>query len=596
MRFKKGLILLLLLTTLLLVGCRSGEVKYSLIDEPFYISEGIVYSTLSNTPITGVIKEENYYNYQYLTFKDGILVNAKKVGEDNNIIENWNYTSEGLVDGTAMISTRETKEFSNGVLNGKVQSTQYGHSEMYFIDGVLNGTVLDDSSLGKKHYYFNMGYPSFEKVENTLPTKDRNINWKKTPTKRFSGKIYSPTSSTNIDDTLERVADLRIDEYSKGQLIKTSYYTSDGLKVGEYTFFKESGSTKSLKRFEIGLIQKELNYDKDGNLHGQSLNSAYQGLVTTNYLHGILHGPVESESPFAESEKTSLYSYNLGMLNGEYQNKFYSDGKEVKEYLEREIEQDIKVHEAIDYIESFTGYIRSESDKMDTDFVLSEYKEGTLLKIYSYKESYLSTVKEFDLSSEEGAYWLSNFDLNGILVSEIKYDKSDKKNGPFVSISGRCKTRGGYVDDLFDGEILHIHGEEVQYIDEYKQGKEFTRTTYYNYESGLVQNKIHYKYKDGWIPVGQSMTYDRKGSITQVVDYSDALNRNKKTRITTYYPDGNIELEYDSCSNLDCYTGSYKRFYADGALEYEGVYQNNKRVGTHSWYSEDGSLLKAEEL
>jgi hypothetical protein len=64
------------------------------------------------------------------------------------------------------------------------------------------------------------------------------------------------------------------------------------------------------------------------------------------------------------------------------------------------------------------------------------------------------------------------------------------------------------------------------------------------------------------------------------------------------WPNGSIKYSYEMRRNPDgkwARNGIGKAFYANGALEREGTYRDNKRVGVWKYYDDQGGLLRTED-
>lgn len=113
--------------------------------------------------------------------------------------------------------------------------------------------------------------------------------------------------------------------------------------------------------------------------------------------------------------------------------------------------------------DNFTGFNRNYSKPS----VIDEYKNGQLIKEYSFNEYFEPTIKEF---KEDGGYTLSVFN-SGLIYTQKEFDKFNIENGTSVEYfhDGPCtKTVSNIVNGEKNGESIHYHGDKIIKIGETK--------------------------------------------------------------------------------------------------------------------------------
>lgn len=214
--------------------------------------------------------------------------------------------------------------------------------------------------------------------------------------------------------------------------------------------------------------------------------------------------------------------------------------------------------------------------------------------------------------------WLF-YDNKGRLTKKISY-KKDKKNGNYDTYK--------FIKDTIKSNIL-ISRE--LYLNDLKQG-----LSYYYYKNGKVHFKVYYQDNRKH---GEAFEYGKDGNIISELRYrndiiisKNRINRydnngkrsgtwkiyhpNGKVKLISYYKNGKLEgylKEYNEKGKLlsskryiegelfvdvnedDVKTTVKKEFYDDGKLKSSGAYKNDKPVGQHNTYAENGEILSTKK-
>ncbi len=204
---------------------------------------------------------------------------------------------------------------------------------------------------------------------------------------------------------------------------------------------------------------------------------------------------------------------------------------------------------------------------------------------------------------------------NDYLISREKINRTDNKGlkqGEWKDFypDGKIKVEKTYKDDL-------LHG----YYKEYDMKGKLTMTMLY--ENGSIVKsdvedepdiEIVKRYdNDGnliysgpfreKIPVGIHREYGKDGKVTNAYKYNDnglllsegiideAGNSNGKWK--DFYADGKLEAEGQYTDNRR--TGMWKFYTSSGKVEQTGNYNNGRPDGLWKWYYDNGALLREEE-
>lgn len=241
------------------------------------------------------------------------------------------------------------------------------------------------------------------------------------------------------------------------------------------------------------------------------------------------------------------------------------------------------------------------------------FPDGKIQQTFSYNDGKKEGLsKEYD--SEGNIITLLEYN-NDFLVSREKINRTDKnglKQGDWKDFypSGGIKSEKTFKDDL-------IHG----YYKEYDTRGRLVLTMLYD-NGAIVKSKVEdepdieivnkhdadgkliysgpYRNK---VPVGVHREFGKDGKVTNSFIYNDnglllsegivdeAGNRNGKWK--DLYANGKIQAEGQFADNRR--TGLWKFYNAEEKVEQTGSYNNGRPDGLWSWYYETGTILKEEE-
>lgn len=462
---------------LIAVAIASGGYYYysqennKIIDGDIYTLNNKVYSVLSNKEVSGYILTKNWENTIYTKYKNGVITSEKEVDEKSQLISDKNFNKLGLLEGKTfrlLNGQKSTFTYKNNILNGK---SEIENMEINFTDGASSGENTLVKSFYKNIKYKN-GVPDFLELE--IPT----LNY---PKNLLANKIAVPTKFTGGIFTLE-ISQMKLSEYEDGVLKRERRYEDDtffrngyglvGLKLDDM-LYHANGKIKQIFLYRNGLLTDIVslneNEERDGIFFKRSSDS--YTLTIKNYKNNILNGKYE-EYYLDKNKKIAKLSgvYKNGVYSGQYLN-----GEKIENYLNGFKVEDLNLDEVLnDKIvvvenfkvvlpDNFTGFNRNYSKPS----VIDEYKNGQLIKEYSFNEYFEPTIKEF---KEDGGYTLSVFN-SGLIYTQKEFDKFNIENGTSVEYfhDGPCtKTVSNIVNGEKNGESIHYHGDKIIKIGETK--------------------------------------------------------------------------------------------------------------------------------
>jgi uncharacterized protein len=246
-----------------------------------------------------------------------------------------------------------------------------------------------------------------------------------------------------------------------------------------------------------------------------------------------------------------------------------------------------------------TAYIYFPDGKIQQTFSYNEGKKEGLSKEYD-KEGNIITLLEYN---------------NDFLVSREKINRTDKnglKQGDWKDFypSGAIKSEKTFKDDLMTG-----------YYKEYDTRGRLVLTMLYD-NGAIVKSKVEDEpdieivnkhdadgkliYSGPFrnkIPVGVHREFGKDGKVTNSFIYNDnglllsegivdeAGNRNGKWK--DLYANGKVQAEGQFADNRR--TGQWKFYNSEEKVEQTGSFNNGRPDGLWNWYYPTGSILKEEE-
>ncbi len=560
----------------ILAGCSNQIVR-----EPVYTDRGTAYRVTDNKPVTGVVTNKTRQGIEYLTYKKGKLSNKKTVNQEGVLVKESSYDSMGLFHGTVK-DGEEYSNYTHGILSGERGKMGHNDSVTTYLDGALYGKQEIDG----KVRYFNMGMEYEGDPELPKPLK-RNIKWGEAPEKNYSGELYSRPVFDKFVPRYRRNTLLEVKGYEDGILKYVKYYSETGEKIGEYTFYKgDINKILSYTKYSNGMMSLLINYNSEGELDGETIEQYSGNTKLVNNAEGVLHGKVKNRTLY--SNKTSKEGiYDLGVFSGELDGEYYFDGMQVDELQNKEL---IPLNFVdISEIEGASALIkRSQSDYTFID----RYSEGKLIKSYKF---FVNNLKKITIPLEGGRYIEETY-KEGLLKDRFSYNSKGERDGEFLSIEHRdSKTIGNIINGQLDGKTFHYHGDRVYYVDEYKKGTSYERTTYYDYEKNQVSGRSSgvYNYElRRWIKVGKAYEYYEGGGIRVEKDYGKDPSVEKKVSYTEYYENGGIQKKYtrDYCNCI--FLGEYDYYSSSGKLLSKWLYNEKGHRINVKEFDEEGRVTK----
>lgn len=560
-----------------LTGCSSNEI----VKEPIYIDKGVAYRVTDNKEVDGImIGGERGYK-EYTSYKDGRLANYKKTDWNEALVEERNYDSMGLLDGKVR-NGENYSNYSHGRLMGEYKESYYGETLRYYRDGVLHSK---QDVKGEIRYY-NDG---LESEIDPGPGRVASVKavWGREPKRKYTGELYSEPVYKELVPRYGGV--LEIKRYDKGILKYVKYYSKEGVKTGE-THFYDGDTDRKSKVFEYvnGYLNEYYSYNPQGELEGEVIDRrSIDQILTKNYISNIPHGRVKN-SNVKNGRISQEGVYNMGVFSGEKDGRYYSQGIEVEKTDTVEIEP-LEILEKPEGELSFTGLTRR--DNRD-ELLIDEYVSGKVVKTYSYRKNILEKITTF---SDDGRYREESY-KEGVLTNVFNYSSNGSRNGEFMRIEhSNSKTVGSIVDNRIEGKSIHYHRGEIYYIDDYKDGSSYERTTYFDYEKGRIsevsRGKFHSK-SGQWIVVGESYIYFEDGNIKEKREYGDEITSEKKVNYTEYYESGIVKSTYtrDYC---DCrYIGEMTEYSQEGNISSKTLYSEKGELVNKKEYDKKGKEIR----
>ena len=559
-----------------LAGCSNQIVK-----EPVYTDRGTAYRVTNNKPVTGVVTSKTGPGMEYLTYKKGKISNKKKVNREGILIREVNYDSMGLLHGIV----KEWGNYSNythGILTGERRKADYNTSVMTYMDGVLHGK----QEINGKTRYFKMGMEYEEDPGELKPSKKR-IKWGEVPEENYSGELYSRPVFDKFVPRYRKNSLLEVKGYEKGILTYVKYYSETGEKIGEYTFYNgDIHKILSYTKYSNGMMSILINYNSEGELSGESIEQFSGNTNLVNNREGILHGKVENRNHY--SNKTSKKGvYDLGVFSGEIDGEYYFEGIQVSELQSKELTP-LNLGDTPE-IEGASGFIK----RREGDYTfIDRYSEGKPIKTYKF---FVNNLEKITIPLEDGRYIEETY-KDGLLKDRFNYNSKGERDGEFLSIEHRgSKTTGNIVAGWLDGKTFHYHGDRVYYVDEYKKGASYERTTYYDYEenkvSGITRGVYNYELRK-WVKVGKAYEYYEGGGIKVETDYGKDPSLEKKVSYIEYYEEGGVKKKYtrDYCNCI--FLGEYDYYSKNGKLISKWFYNEKGHRINVVEFDEEGRVTK----
>lgn len=194
--------------------------------------------------------------------------------------------------------------------------------------------------------------------------------------------------------------------------------------------------------------------------------------------------------------------------------------------------------------------------------------------------------------------------------------KDDKKYTWYTEFSNIKTTKGGSGGNLLHGnyklfdELGNLRSDKNYYLG-LQDGTEKNWDSLGNISSQAKYNKgewIYWKFQNDskcWVehigPVFKEGMVTKKYSLTNSLVSVEIMLPHLMEHTKIYYEkSGKIRAEY-TCSfgDLDYMVGPYTTFYENGkkqiAGQYYDGYMTNIRIGTWTWYNEDGSVESTEQ-
>lgn len=435
-----------------------------IIDGDIYILNNKVYSVLTNKKVSGYILSKTWGNTIYKKYINGVISSEKEVDENSKLVSEKNFNKLGLLEGKSFIGYKDvpsTFTYKNNILNGQ---SEVDNMTINFTDGASSGENTLVKTFYKNINYIN-GVPDFLQLE--IPSSDY-------PKKLLSNTFAVPEKYTGGIFTLQP-SQMTLSEYENGILKRERLYEDDtfyrngyglvGLKFRDQTYY-DSGKLKQIFEYRNGLLEEVISLnekeERDGLFFKKSTYS--YNITVRNYENGTLNG--KCETYLLDKNK------NVVKVSGFYKNGVYSGQRlnenKIENFLNGFRVENLNLDEVLNdkmvVVEHFKGVLPDNftgfNRKYSNPSVIDEYKNGQLIKEYSFNQYLEPTIKEF---KEDGGYTLNTYNF-GVILTQKEFDKFGVENGDFTEYfyNGPCtKTTGKMVNGEIVGETTHYHGDRI---------------------------------------------------------------------------------------------------------------------------------------
>jgi uncharacterized protein len=216
-------------------------------------------------------------------------------------------------------------------------------------------------------------------------------------------------------------------------------------------------------------------------------------------------------------------------------------------------------------------------------------RDGNIITLMEYSNDFLVSRERINRTDNKGlkqGEW-KEFYPNGGIKNEKTY-KDDLIHGYYKEYDMRGKL---VLTMLYDnGAIVKSRVEDQPDIEIVTKHDQDGKVTY----SGPFRNKIpvgvHREFgKDG--KVSNSFIYNDNGLLLSEGIVDEAGNRNGKWK--DLYADGKVQAEGQYSENRR--SGQWKFYSISSKIEQTGSYNNGRPDGLWTWYYDDGKVLKEEE-
>ncbi len=249
-------------------------------------------------------------------------------------------------------------------------------------------------------------------------------------------------------------------------------------------------------------------------------------------------------------------------------------------------------------------------------------KEGTAYMYYPGGKV-LQTIR-YNNGKKEGLS--KEFDINGNVITLLEYNKDylvsrekinrldskGLKQGDWKDFypDGNLKSEKTYKDDLLNGYYKEYDSRGILVLTMLYENGAVVKSKVEDEPDIEVVNKVDAEgkiiysgpYRKG-IPVGIHREYGKDGKITNSFTYNDnglllsegiideAGNHNGKWK--DLYANGKVQAEGQYTDNRR--SGTWKFYSPEGKVEQTGSYNNGRPDGLWKWYYDNGAMLREEE-
>lgn len=497
--------------------------------------------------------------------------------------------------------------YDNGQLELQYEMTDYGKADGPFIEYQYDGDTSRIGTLKKgKLHGEEVNYTTDEKVFSRI--------------KYRKGKFKKYTYYDSLGNVLSEGKKYQVAYDQYGYKYFEGKHRGKHGRDGKWITYWKNGNVEEEKTYEKGTLIGPMKwYHTNGELKGECTYK--EGYLDGYYARYYINGEVEIEGYYRDGDKVGTWKEyrNDGSIAEEY---YYSGG-------------------------DFTGFYKEYH--ADGSLHAESYYNGGLMKKISFFDTTGSRISTIEFNQGSGKYEpkaITGFEyIKGERVNNERHGKFE-----FMFCNGKPEVTYNYLYGTKQGEYInrHIDGSVYQ-KGQYDRGeKEGVWKTYYRngqlrrleiYKNNLLTDSALYYYVSGELMSvnyydsqgelhGVCKDYYRNGQLETATTYDHGFkigsyiyyaadgspiykkfyNGNqligyaymkgekwtkmtpikKKTRVKTFYPDGQVALTYVIEENN--YNGTYERHYPNGQLWTKEDYKDDLKHGDSETYFENGQL------
>lgn len=183
--------------------------------------------------------------------------------------------------------------------------------------------------------------------------------------------------------------------------------------------------------------------------------------------------------------------------------------------------------------------------------------------------------------------------LGGSVFAQNDFNKTDKqgrRQGKWVDYycNGNIRYVGEFKDNEPSGEFLHYSEDGVLIAKGKYNGKmKHGRWDFYSDKTGSLVLVENY---DNGVVVGKTAAYSPNSN--NIVEETDYVNGVKQGVYKKYYDNGSLMV--NAVYENDKLNGKYISYYHNGAMREEGLYKEGVKVGEWRTYDLEGNVISVD--